>query len=77
MSDAIKRSIEEGFGMDFEDTQGLDCVDVRGLIERRHGAPCTLAVPIYDSRLGKCIDDPKHFCNPEADYRQAIRRLPQ
>ncbi len=75
VSDAIKRSIEEAFGMDFEETQGLDCVDVRELMERHHGAPCTLAVPIYDSNSRRWIHDLNHFCNPEADYQQAMRRL--
>ena len=76
VSDTMKRAIEAKFMMDFEDTQELDCVDIRDITERRNGTPCTLSVPFYDLRTGKWTYDPNHFSNPERAYQEATRRLP-
>lgn len=71
--DTTKRAIEKAFGMSFEETQRLDCVKVRELMERRHGAPCTFAVPLYDSRTGTYVSDPKKICDPDAALNGAIK----
>lgn len=72
VGDSVKRAFEKTYMMDFEENQRLPISEMREINERR-GYPVRLAVPFYDQKTGKWIDDPKYFCDPEKAYREAVQ----
>ena len=69
----MRRALEADYHMDYDQIERMGTTEMRALIEKRTGMPYQLAVPFYDSKLGRWISDPKHFCDPEEDFRRAMR----